>query len=92
MNITTKSEYGLRALIYLATEPHREAIPAREISEKWHVPVKYLEQILKTLKDARIIESHLGVGADTVSRDPRLSLRPAKWSASWMVNWPRLVA
>ena len=39
-----------------------EAIPAREISEKWHVPVKYLEQILKTLKDAGIIESHLGVG------------------------------
>ena len=62
MHITTKSEYGLRALIYLATEAQRDAIPAREISEKWHVPVKYLEQILKTLKDAGIIESHLGVG------------------------------
>jgi DNA-binding IscR family transcriptional regulator len=46
MNVSTKSEYGLRALIYLATYAEREAIPAREIAEKWSVPVKYLEQIL----------------------------------------------
>jgi Rrf2 family protein len=61
MNISTKSEYGLRALIYLASHKEREAIPAREIAEQWNVPVKYLEQILKTLKEADIIESHVGV-------------------------------
>lgn len=62
MNISTKSEYGLRALIYLAGHSRDEAIPAREIAEQWHVPIKYLEQILKTLKDAGIIESQLGIG------------------------------
>src|SRR5438132_10758804 len=62
MNISTKSEYGLRALIYLASHSRDEAIPAREIAEQWHVPIKYLEQILKTLKDSGIIESQLGIG------------------------------
>lgn len=62
MNISTKSEYGLRALIYLAGHNRDEAIPAREIAEQWHVPIKYLEQILKTLKDSGIIESQLGIG------------------------------
>jgi Rrf2 family protein len=62
MNVSTKSEYGLRALIYLASNSEREAIPAREIAEKWNVPVKYLEQILKTLKEAGIVVSQVGIG------------------------------
>ena len=62
MNVSTKSEYGLRALIYLASNNGRGAVPAREIAERWQVPVKYLEQILKTLKDAGIVDSQVGVG------------------------------
>lgn len=62
MNVSTKSEYGLRALIYLASQRERDAIPAREIAEKWNVPVKYLEQILKTLKEAGLVISQVGLG------------------------------
>jgi Rrf2 family protein len=62
MNVSTKSEYGLRALIYLATNEARSAVPAREIAEQWNVPVKYLEQILKLLKEGGFVESQLGVG------------------------------
>ena len=62
MNVSTKSEYGLRALIYLASHGDRDAIPAREIASEWNVPVKYLEQILKTLKEGEIVESQVGVG------------------------------
>jgi rrf2 family protein (putative transcriptional regulator) len=62
VNISTKSEYGLRALIYLASNSERGAIPAREIAERWNVPVKYLEQILKTLKEAGIVTSQVGIG------------------------------
>jgi Rrf2 family protein len=60
LNVSTKSEYGLRALIYLASHEDREAIPAREIAESWNVPVKYLEQILKTLKEGGIIAAQVG--------------------------------
>jgi Rrf2 family protein len=62
MNVSTKSEYGLRALIYLASHDDRGAVPAREIAAEWNVPVKYLEQILKTLKEGEIVESQVGVG------------------------------
>ncbi len=62
MNVSTKSEYGLRALIYLAANDDRGAVPAREIAAEWSVPVKYLEQILKTLKEAHLVESQVGVG------------------------------
>ena len=62
MYISTKSEYGLRALIYLAGNTDRDAIPAREIAQEWNVPVKYLEQILKLLKEAGIIEGQVGSG------------------------------
>ncbi|MFN7949184.1 MAG: Rrf2 family transcriptional regulator [Blastocatellia bacterium] len=62
MNISTRSEYGLRALIYLATHSERDTIPAREIAEQWRVPVKYLEQILKTLKEAGLIYGQVGIG------------------------------
>lgn len=73
MIVSTKSEYGLRALIYLASQTDREAVPAREIGESWHVPIKYLEQILKMLKDSGFVESHVGVaGGYRLSRPATL--------------------
>lgn len=62
MNVSTKSEYGLRALMHLATNAERGPVPAREIAEHWSVPVKYLEQILKLLKEGGFVESQIGVG------------------------------
>lgn len=62
MNVSTKSEYGLRALVYLAGSAGGRLIPAREIGEKWAVPLKYLEHILKTMKDGGLIEGQVGVG------------------------------
>jgi Rrf2 family protein len=62
MNVSTKSEYGLRALIYLAEQGGREVVPAREIAERWSVPVKYLEQILKTLKEGGVVAAQVGLG------------------------------
>jgi Rrf2 family protein len=73
MNVSTKSEYGLRALMYLAGQADRGAVPAREIAERWNVPVKYLEQILKLLKEGGFVESQLGVGGGyRLSRPPSL--------------------
>lgn len=48
INISTKSEYKLKALIYLAAANERGAISAREIAEMWS---EYLEQIRKGLKE-----------------------------------------
>ena len=73
MNVSTKSEYGMRAMIYLAERRARRVVPAREIAEHWKVPVKYLEQILKILKDAGLVESQVGVsGVYRLTRAPSL--------------------
>ena len=61
MQVSTKSEYGLRALIYLAARRDGRPASAREISERLSVPVKYLEQILKTLREVGLVESSAGV-------------------------------
>jgi DNA-binding IscR family transcriptional regulator len=44
MNVSTKSEYVLRALIYLACASRREAIPACEIAEARAALVGVLDQ------------------------------------------------
>jgi Rrf2 family protein len=62
VNVSTKSEYGMRALIYLASHAGQGLVPAREIAESWHVPVKYLEQILRTLREGGLVEGQVGVG------------------------------
>jgi Rrf2 family protein len=62
VNVSTKSEYGLRALIYLASHADHGLVPAREIAQSWHVPVKYLEQILRTLREGGLVEGQVGVG------------------------------
>jgi Rrf2 family protein len=62
VNVPTKSEYGLRALIYLASHADQGLVPAREIAERWRVPVKYLEQILRILREGGLVEGQVGVG------------------------------
>jgi Rrf2 family transcriptional regulator, cysteine metabolism repressor len=81
MNVSTKSEYGMRAMIYLAERSEKRLVPAREIAQHWKVPVKYLEQILKILKDAGLVESQLGVNGGY-----RLSLAPALITAGEVIR------
>src|SRR5262249_42118858 len=73
MNVSTKSEYGLRALIHLARASRREAIPARELAEHRHEPVKYLEQIIKKHKESGLVTSQMGaVGGYRLARPATL--------------------
>ncbi len=46
MPITSRSEYGMRAMILLATLFGEERLSASELARRGHIPVKYLEQIL----------------------------------------------
>ena len=65
MRLTKRGEYGLRAMIMLAT-PGPDGQPAvlqiREISQHEHIPAKFLEQILLSLKNAGLLHSKMGVG------------------------------
>jgi Rrf2 family protein len=65
MRLSKRGEYGLRAMIMLAT-PGPDGQPAvlqiREISQHEQIPAKFLEQILLSLKNAGLLHSKMGVG------------------------------
>ena len=59
MKVSTRGEYALRALIFLAQ--CSTVISIAEISDKTQVPVKYLEQILLQLKNLGYVQSKRGL-------------------------------
>ena len=63
MNLSKRGEYGLRAMIDLATwEPKTHVVQIKDIAQREHIPAKFLEQILLTLKNAGLLHSKMGVG------------------------------
>jgi len=72
MAITTRSEYGLRALVVLAEQLDDELTSAKELARIEQIPVKYLEQILAELKRAHLVSSQAGArGGYRLSRPAR---------------------
>lgn len=62
MKLSKRGEYGLKALIGLASrEPQPSVIQIKDIAEREQIPVKFLEQILLTLKNAGLLQSKKGV-------------------------------
>jgi len=71
MRVTAKGEYATQAVLHLALH-FPEVVAIHEISERHHIPLKYLEQILLELKRAGILESRRGVrGGYTLARAPK---------------------
>ncbi|MBE0618087.1 MAG: Rrf2 family transcriptional regulator [Proteobacteria bacterium] len=60
MRLTTKSRYGVRAVFDLAYHSAGEPVQIKEIAERQHIGLRYLEQIFQQLKDAGIIGSKRG--------------------------------
>jgi len=62
MKLSKKGEYALRSLINLgfAAEAKRDLVQASELAEGEQLPVKFLEQILQSLKEAGLVKSARG--------------------------------
>ncbi len=60
MNVSNKSRYGLRSVIYLGINYEKENVSIKEISEKENISKRYLEQIFAELKKGGIINSIKG--------------------------------
>jgi Rrf2 family iron-sulfur cluster assembly transcriptional regulator len=60
MKLSTKTRYGTRILIELALKVDQGAIQVSKIAASQKIPVKYLEQILRSLKMAGIVKSVRG--------------------------------
>jgi Rrf2 family protein len=60
MKLTRRSEYALLALIHLARAEQEGYVAVAAIAEAQGLPPKFLEQLLMTLKRARIVQSQKG--------------------------------
>ena len=60
MKISTKGEYGLRAMLFLAMREQDGPVTSREIAANQSIPAPYLRQILARLSKGGLIRSSRG--------------------------------
>jgi Rrf2 family protein len=71
MRISSKGDYGLRALFDLAQRYGKGPIQSEEIATRQGIPVNYLNQLLITMRRAGLIESMRGPqGGHMLARPP----------------------
>ena len=71
MKITTRGRYALRAAIDLVTNGDKEPVLRRELADRQGISPDYVAQILRTLRDAGIVEAVRGPGGGyRLAQDP----------------------
>ena len=71
MRFTTKTEYGLVCMIYIAKHADVNWITIKEMAAKENYPLPYIEKILQALKKAGLALSHQGnQGGYALARKP----------------------
>ena len=71
MKLSTRTRYGLRAVLELAENYGRGPLRLRAIAEHQEISVKYLEQLMSVLKSAGIVRSVRGAnGGYVLARSP----------------------
>jgi Rrf2 family protein len=62
MKVSKKAEYALQAVLAMARAPKHQPVQIQGLAVAEHIPVKFLEQILLTLKKGQLLQSKRGVG------------------------------
>jgi Rrf2 family protein len=62
MKLSRKGEYALRAMVVLADRYGEGLVQIQEIADREHLPKKFLEQILRDLSKAGLVEGRRGRG------------------------------
>jgi len=60
MKLTTKSEYSLLAMIYIARNQKNGLVKTEDICSKYVIAKKYLEQLLLILKQNHLVKAKRG--------------------------------
>jgi Rrf2 family iron-sulfur cluster assembly transcriptional regulator len=64
--ISTRSRYGLRALVQIVKSSHSVPLSLSSIAREEEIPVRYLEQIFGKLRSGNIVTGHRGPGGGYV--------------------------
>ena len=71
MKLSTRTRYGLRAIIVLAENHGKGPLQIKTIAREQDISAKYLEQLMPTLKSARLVRSIRGSkGGYVLAKDP----------------------
>ena len=76
MKLSTRSRYGLRAMLVLAMHGGEDPVMTKVIAEKQNLPATYLEQLMLALRKAGLVNATRGArGGYVLAREPeRISL------------------
>jgi len=70
--MSQKCEYGLRTLLELTSRQGTGPVPVSEIAINQAIPQRFLELIMKELREAGAVRSHRGAkGGYTLAGDPK---------------------
>ena len=69
MKLTTKSEYSLLALIYIARHQDQDYVKMEDICDEYSISKKYLEQLFMILKQNRYVRTKRGAGGGWRDKD-----------------------
>jgi Rrf2 family iron-sulfur cluster assembly transcriptional regulator len=81
MKLSTRSRYGTRIILELARHFGQDPLQVSQIARKQNIPAKYLEQLIRSLKQAGLITSVRGAKGGH-----RLSERPEKITVGQIVR------
>ena len=72
MKLTSKSEYTLLALIFMARKPTGSYVKIEEICQAYDIPKKYLEQLLTIMRSNGLVKTRRGAeGGYALAKDSR---------------------
>lgn len=72
MRITSRGEYGVRALFDLAIRYNQGPVPLKQIAERQGISDHYLEQLMAAMRKAGLVKSVRGaLGGYELAREPR---------------------
>jgi len=81
LRLSTKGQYGVRAMFELARNFDKGPLTIKEIAKRQDVSVAYLEQLLNKLRKAKLIKSQKGPGGGYI-----ISKKPAEISVGMILN------
>jgi len=72
MIVSTKGRYALRVMIDLAEHQNETYIPMKDVANRQHISLKYIEKIMPVLSKNHIVEGVHGKGGGyRLTRDPK---------------------
>jgi len=60
LRLSKKTDYALMAMKHLASDPERRAATAREIAERYDIPIELMAKVLTRLVRSGLLVSHQG--------------------------------